>query len=165
MRTLILSCSATKRPDVGLLRAVDRYDGPAWRTLRAWRFAAGELQVLALSAEHGLLWAERPIADYDRRMNAARAAVLAPKVGESLLRLDQTGKLAGEVLVFGGEAYRECLRLGLHGTPLLERLRFTAGGIGEQLGQLKSFLLEGYDERREAELAAIDHVAAMEGGR
>jgi hypothetical protein len=31
---LILACSRRKRPDEGLLPAIERYDGPAFRVLR-----------------------------------------------------------------------------------------------------------------------------------
>ena len=34
-RLLILACSATKRGEQKYLRAIERYDGPLWRTLRA----------------------------------------------------------------------------------------------------------------------------------
>jgi hypothetical protein len=33
-RMLILACSRRKRPDEGLLPAIERYDGPAFRVLR-----------------------------------------------------------------------------------------------------------------------------------
>jgi hypothetical protein len=33
-RMLILACSRRKRPDEGLLPAIERYDGPAFRMVR-----------------------------------------------------------------------------------------------------------------------------------
>lgn len=147
MRTLILSCSATKRPDAGLLPALDRYDGPAYRTLRANRAAAGELRVLVLSAEFGLIDATKPIADYDRRMTLDRALELAPSVGAELRRLSDCGELVGDVFVYGGADYRNCAQLALINARLDYNRRasvgFSHGGIGEQLGQLKAFLREG----------------------
>ncbi|NCC36790.1 MAG: hypothetical protein EOM24_32980, partial [Chloroflexia bacterium] len=35
-RLLIIACTATQRPDVRLLPALDRYDGPSFRVVRRW---------------------------------------------------------------------------------------------------------------------------------
>jgi hypothetical protein len=74
-RLLILACSQRKRPDAELLPALERYDGPAFRVLR--RFlrsrAPDPPEVLILSAEHGLIPRDLPIAAYDRKMTPARA--------------------------------------------------------------------------------------------
>jgi hypothetical protein len=74
-RLLILACSQRKRPDAELLPALERYDGPAFRVLR--RFlrsrAPDPPDVLILSAEHGLIPRDLPIAAYDRKMTPARA--------------------------------------------------------------------------------------------
>lgn len=144
-RTLILACSATKNTVPGRLPALHRYDGPAWRTLRAnvspveILHGYAELAVYALSAEHGLIAAETWIADYDRRMTPARAKELEPIVGRQLREL----KLAGEIFVYGGADYRRAIGGACayaDGLPLLERMTFTRGGIGDQLGQLKAWL-------------------------
>src|SRR6185369_6280849 len=92
-RLLILGCSATKRRDPGAMPAIERYDGPMWRTLRA---ALSEIRpvdrprVAVLSAEHGFIPSLMPIADYDRRMDRARAAELAADP----LQVDRLGVLA-----------------------------------------------------------------------
>jgi hypothetical protein len=138
MRLLILACSATKRPDVRLLPAYQRYDGPAWRTLRAYLTSAGAtvgmLDVYALSAEFGLIPAIQPIPDYDRRMDAARAEELRPAVIATLGRL-RSYKIT---LICGGLHYQAAL------PDLLPRacgqVTRTHGGIGTQLGQLKRWL-------------------------
>lgn len=79
-RLLIIACTATKRRDVRLLPAIDRYCGPSFRVLRRWLSdhpeAAARLDVCILSAEFGLVPANQPIPDYDRRMTAARACEL-----------------------------------------------------------------------------------------
>lgn len=140
-RTLILACSATKRADPGELPAIERYDGPAFRTLRANR--PPEIQrgrVWILSAKHGLINELEPIENYDDRMTAARAAVLAPKVSDELITLARRGVIGSEIFLVAGGAYRDCVRRGLFDVPLLERIRFSNGGIGEQLAQLKAWL-------------------------
>jgi hypothetical protein len=145
MRTLILSCSATKRPDAGLLRAVDRYDGPAYRTLRANLPPDDDLRVFILSAELGLIGRGTLIRDYDRRMTRARAAELRAPVREKLKAIDRAGMVVSwsNVLFVGGELYRELLRSAAAEARFPAAINYASGGIGEQLGQLKAFLLEG----------------------
>src|SRR3954451_6313263 len=74
-RFLVLSCTRRKRTDGGLLRAVDRYDGPTFRVLR--RYLAAEPSsppvIFILSSEHGLIDSEHQIAYYDRAMTLERA--------------------------------------------------------------------------------------------
>jgi hypothetical protein len=142
-RTVILSCSSTKRRDVGELSALARYDGPAWRTLRTHLSCLIE-PPFALSAEYGLISVYREIPDYDRRMTADRARQLAPPVSDQLAKLWREGRLRGEIFAYGGEHYRDCLEHARQlaqieiGTELT--ITFSSGGIGTQLGQLKAFL-------------------------
>jgi hypothetical protein len=143
MRTLIVACSATKKSDAGLLPALARYDGPAYRTLRKNLEAAGELRVVILSAEFGLLEPDAEIPDYNRKLTLERARELAPRVSRELQRMAELGELAGGIFVFGSGLYRNILKGGLAAAGAHDRTRFSAGGIGEQLGQLKAFLLEG----------------------
>lgn len=72
LRLLILSCSSRKCSAPDSLRALERYDGPAYRVLnkflRAHPSEAQSLDVYILSAEFGLIPASKPIPNYDRRM-------------------------------------------------------------------------------------------------
>lgn len=141
MKTLILACSATKRPSSAPVPAIELYDGPAFRTVRKNR--RQDLAVLILSAEHGLIAEHERIATYDRKMDRARAAELADQVGRTLLELERAATLACNVLLYGGAAYRLAVRLGLErnrGEFLWRRMHRTRGAIGEQLGQLKAWL-------------------------
>lgn len=141
-RILILACSATKVKSPRLIAAWLRYDGPAWRTMRANVPAPLAFQTFALSAEHGLIDAMQPIADYDRLMTAERARELVPGVAD---RLEELGRsYPGEILAFGGRHYRELIQ---RARELAEEagdrsipITYTRGGIGEQLGQLKAWL-------------------------
>lgn len=67
-RLLILSCSATKRPNAGFMPARDRYDGPLWRTLRAADPDGVKVKVAFLSARFGFRDAMIPIENYDARL-------------------------------------------------------------------------------------------------
>lgn len=70
MRLLILSCSATKLDGDKYMPAIDRYDGPLWRTLRATDPERRLAHVAFLSARLGFRCADAPIEFYDARMTA-----------------------------------------------------------------------------------------------
>lgn len=67
-RLVIMSCSGTKRPDIGRLPAIERYNGPLWQTLRSADPSGTLAQVAFLSAHYGFRSASTPIADYDTRL-------------------------------------------------------------------------------------------------
>lgn len=155
MRLLLLACSATKRLDDGAIPAIFRYDGPAWRTLRAWLQPAGEpdtalartdaLDIYAISAKYGILMAWRSIPNYNQRMDAARAATIrTERIGVRALEahaawVQQHQGGYTSTLIAGGRLYQSILPEPLppacYGT-----VSRTSGGIGEQLGQLKHWL-------------------------
>ncbi len=136
MKTLlIVSCSQRKRPDPNPLPAIERYDGPTYQVLRKARregyWPAG-LEVLILSAEFGLLKAESPILNYDRRMTESRVAELKPAINQAL-----TGRLAGyhEIFVNLGQVYLKALPDMPAGTS------YAVGSIGQRSAQMKDWLL------------------------
>ena len=74
-----MGCSATKVESYGELPAISLYDGPAFRTLRAFlreRHWPETLSVAVLSARHGLIGGLTPIGAYDQRMTRNRAEEL-----------------------------------------------------------------------------------------
>lgn len=138
MRLLILSCSATKRTEPGLLPALTRYDGSAYRLLRkALRELAEDAhpRVAILSAAFGLIADDTPIPWYDRRMDPTRAAALAPAVQRELDTMLADGP--GEVFVNLGRAYLPAIGAVPAGPW---RVSYAHGGIGERLGQLRCWL-------------------------
>lgn len=138
MRLLILSCSATKRSDPGLLPAQLRYDGPSYRLLRkALRALAEDAhpQVAILSAEFGLIAGDTPIPWYDRRMDPVRGAALALAVQRELPALLADGPT--DVFIHLSRDYLSALGAV---SPGPWRVSFAEGGIGERLGQLRRWL-------------------------
>ncbi len=147
LRLLLMACSATKRPDPGLLSAFARYDGPSFRTVRKWCAAhpneARRLDILIVSAKYGLLSAfHSEIADYDQRMTADRARELIPSIVNGLVS-GLAHNPYSSMLVHLGQDYLPVLGVGLLPAPLA--VSFTAGGIGERLGQLKRWLEAPFD--------------------
>lgn len=135
---LILACSATKRPEPHPMPAIERYDGPFYRVLRkALRERDGlaeRLDVWALSAEFGLISAETPIPDYDRRMDMRRGEELRRPVAQALNQIAALNT-HDRAFVSVGAVYRYALT-----GPLPWPVTWAHGGIGEQLGQLKRWL-------------------------
>jgi len=166
MPWLILACSATKVPGARMMSTYERYDGPAWRTLRASGFPnvynGPRCRVLALSAQYGLLSAFADLPDYDREMDAARAAEMAA-MDDGQLRDTLYAQIVTrertfshfwtpEIYVWGGKLYRSVVAAwaerGIFGDTPIE---YSSGGIGEQLGQLSRWLRDygGYGSREE----------------
>jgi Family of unknown function (DUF6884) len=162
-RLLVLACTATKRPDLSPLPALQRYDGPSFRTLRRWRTLnphdAERLDVLILSARLGLIAADALIEDYDQRMTQQQAVALQPAVSAALQQFLALRSPYAATLLHLGQGYLSALvpdldnrmdsvqradmvRAWLTGVagPKLGILSLTEGGIGRRLGQLKSWL-------------------------
>lgn len=137
-RLLILSCSAMKRPDAGLIPACERYNSPFYQVLRAYLRAhpqvalSRDLELLILSARYGLIDGRAAIAAYDQRMDRRRAEELRQAVerdlGVYLTRQPEA------ILVQAGRFYRLAL------PDLPDRAVWTEGGIGVQLRQAKCWL-------------------------
>lgn len=144
---LVMPCSARKSRTLGLLPAGDRYDGPTWRTLRANRKGL-ELDVLVLSAAHGFIWEGTHIADYDRKLDAARADELAFDISAPWAR--EKAQAAPHVFLMGGGLYLDVMLEVLFGGSAAimdaERVEFPTcaaerrPGIGEQMACLKEWL-------------------------
>ncbi len=135
---LILGCSATKRHDADLMPALQRYDGPMYRVLRkALRERPGladRLKICVLSAEHGLISANTPIADYDRRMTRELATNMRPKV------VEQANEIFGGIRWPGFIACGKTYSIALPAQIWYADMRSSFGGIGCQLAQLKTWL-------------------------
>lgn len=138
---IAMACSATKRPDPGELPAIDRYDGPMWRTLRA---ALGELpesarpEVWFLSARYGFHPATLPIVNYDGVLSEARARDLLRMPSSNHMAFAQTVANHHRVLFAGGALYRDTMRSACPRISLLSET--DGGGIGEHRAQLRAWI-------------------------
>jgi hypothetical protein len=139
---LIVACSQRKRSDVGLLPAIERYDGVSFRVLRKARregYWPEGLDVLIVSAKYGLITASTPIADYDQRMTRHRASALRTQVMQRLHTYSREN-VYREVYVDLGRDYRpaaEALDEPFEGSRVL----CAEGRIGERLAQLRGWLV------------------------
>ena len=166
-RLLILSCSQRKRSKPGLVPAVERYDGPAFRVLR--RFLREQpddskhLDVFILSAAHGLISAERLIAEYNQVMTSQRAAELHDKVVATfanLIRTDYT-----ELCLAMSVKYLMALEGWSALVPPRVSVTITDGPQGLKLAQLKRWLWQGKagDLAQKQQVAEPSGVARLRG--
>lgn len=137
-RCLLIACSARKRPDRGLLPAVERYDGPWYRVLRG--AAGGDLRVWVISAEYGLIPGDTPIPDYDRTMDMRRAQQLLPQIQPALAQaLADTPK----TFICAGKPYVYALTQCRDAVPAIKTATVAPGGIGTKMMYLKRWLTDG----------------------
>lgn len=144
---IALACSSTKRGDPGELPAIERYDGPMWRTLRA---ALAELpesarpEVWFLSARYGFHPATLPIVNYDGVLSEARARDLLRIPSSNHAAFGTAAYRAGRVLLAGGALYRDTMRRAI--LPGVRRgmvINETDGeGIGHHRSQLRAWITE-----------------------
>ncbi|NTU84476.1 MAG: hypothetical protein HGA45_34795 [Chloroflexales bacterium] len=142
-RLLIISCGATKRTDPGLLPAIQRYNGSPFKTLRATLRAMDGSKyptILILSANFGLIHAERPIPDYNLRLTTARALTLRTQVRQALVDALTSDGYAGSFINLG-HAYLAALPLEPEVIARLGEITYAQGGIGKRLAQMKAWLL------------------------
>lgn len=140
-RLLILACSQRKNPTAGVLPAIDRYDGPAFRVLRKFLREAPEDApfVLILSARYGLIDSASRIPDYECRMSVALAKRRRPTVLKTLGRVLRSQRWRSVGLCVGKD-YQAALE-GME--PLLPeeaQVEVLDGGLGPRLTSLREWL-------------------------
>jgi hypothetical protein len=140
-RLLVQSCSARKRAVDEALPALDLYDGYFYRIInksrREGRFD-NSIDIVILSAKHGLLAPNEEIEPYDREMNPDRADQLNETVVEELaatIRADDYD----EVWINGAAVYRRALE-GIDEVVDVPVHYIEGNGNGEMGSQLKDLI-------------------------
>ena len=145
LRLLILSCSSKKRSDRGLLPALERYDGPAYRVmnkfLRVHPSGSQSLDVYILSAEFGLIPSDKPIPNYDRRMTLQQAKELQQPTLSELKRI-LIGKQYEELFISLGKDYLRVLSGYESLIPANLNVIVSTRAIGYKLAELRNWLYE-----------------------
>ena len=107
-KLLIVSCSDTKCPDDGDMKAMDRYLGPIFQTLKA-QGVPPNVDVAIMSAKHGLIKADTPLKDYDLKMTKDLASKFKGDL-DQMNRIKNTMSGYDDVIVQGGKDYKDVLR-------------------------------------------------------
>jgi hypothetical protein len=138
---LLIACSNRKVKAGGLMPAIERYDGGAYRVIRKMRRGEGfprNVEVKILSAKMGLIDGSKRIPYYDQRMGKQRAEELRPKVRRELEKCLGKGKFS-EIYIDLGHDYLPAIE-GFT-APSGVSLLMARGRIGERLRSLKEWLL------------------------
>lgn len=141
---LIIACSQRKRPDPGLLPAIERYDGVNFRVLQKAKregYLPGNLDILILSAKYGLLEAKTPIENYDLKMTKQRAKELQTRVSKGLDNYLSKTKY-DEIFVNLGKTYLTAIAASDKISQLNQKIIYATGGIGQKMSQMKEWLCQ-----------------------
>lgn len=141
-RLLVLACSATKRAATGPMQARNLYDGVAYRLIRKLQREGhfpGDVDIVILSAEHGIIEPAKRIRTYDRKMTKNRAEELSGSCIDQLRRITSDTRYR-EVFVCMGSVYRSAIEPYAAWKPEGTTCRVAKGRIGEQLSKLKKWL-------------------------
>ncbi|MFI0424560.1 DUF6884 domain-containing protein [Spongiactinospora sp. 9N601] len=112
MKLVIVGCSRRKRDTATPVPALDLYEGGCIPQLRRRIGQRQGLrrQVRILSAEHGLIDADRPLLPYDRALTPERASELRRNAGSVLAReFERYGTPTG-VLLIAEPPYQDIVR-------------------------------------------------------
>jgi hypothetical protein len=135
---LIVSCGSTKCPDVGNMKALDRYLGPIFQSIKK----AGvpeNVDVAILSAKHGLIRADTPIENYDQLMTKDKVKDFVTNPNE-MSKIAETMQGYDNVLVQGGDNYKNVIKSAAGDIPYTEVPK--GRGIGDQRSSVAKFLTE-----------------------
>ncbi len=157
-RLLILSCSQRKRSAQGLLPALKRYDGPAYRVMNKFmRMHPSEawlLDVYILSAKFGLISACKPIPNYDRRMTLQQIKELQqPTLNE--LKQVLSSRQYDELFISMGKAYRQVLVGYKLLIPTNLKVIVSTGVMGRKLAELRNWLHKSVSESSETQTKVV----------
>ncbi|NER45424.1 MAG: hypothetical protein F6J92_01690 [Symploca sp. SIO1A3] len=138
---LIVSCSQRKHNNPGLMRAIERYDGPAFLVTRRFlrQKTTGLLDIYILSAEFGLISSEQTIPNYDRRMTQQQAQQLQPRVIAELEKI-LNKKPYQQLLICVSRDYLQALNGYEQLIPKELTVQVTRGALGKKLSQLYQWL-------------------------
>jgi hypothetical protein len=138
-RLLVLSCSDTKCPDVGDKKAIDRYLGPVFQSLKAMGTPI-DVDVAIMSAKHGLIRSDTPIKKYDDKMTPKKAELFKQDANQ-MNRIRNTLEGYDDVIVQGGKDYKDVIRAAAGDAKITE---VPGGrGIGDQRSVMKQALAFG----------------------
>lgn len=140
-RLLLIACCERKTPSLGLLPAIERYDGPTFRVLRNYlradpRHVPG---ILILSAKFGLIGASELIPDYDCRLTPSGVKRLRPVV-LAKLRKELRSSPVNAVGLCLGRDYGQVIKGFEVDLPEGASIEYIGGGLGRRLTQLRDWL-------------------------
>lgn len=139
---LIMACSGRKLPTAGLIPAIDRYDGVNFRVLKKAQregYFPSNLDILIISAKHGLIKPETLIENYDIRMTNKRSLELRDSVSQSLDKHLSNNQYL-EIFLNLGKDYLKTISNSKNLTEFSGDLVVGEGRIGQKMAQMKAWI-------------------------
>lgn len=130
---LILSCSNKKRE--GLYKAIELYDGPAYRIIRNYLKYQNNIDIKILSAKYGLIDPDLVIPTYNQKMTKEKVLEYVEKYKDMIKDLERK---YDDIFVYGGRYYR----MVIMEVAKSNKIKYSEGAIGKQLSQLKRWLYD-----------------------
>lgn len=144
MQTLLIqSCSATKKETQQKIPAIDLYEGYFFKIIKKAKRDLGirsDMDIMIISAKHGLIEPDKEISYYDVRMDENKARKLNKEVLDDL-KQKLTQKKYDKIVCNTGNNYREALA-GIEDVigPEQELEVIEGSGIGEKGRILKKLI-------------------------
>jgi len=132
-KLLILSCSNKKRE--GLYKAIELYDGPAYRIIRNYLKYQNNIDIKILSAKYGLIDPDLVIPTYNQKMTKEKVLEYVEKYKDMIKDLERK---YDDIFVYGGRYYR----MVIMEVAKSNKIKYSEGAIGKQLSQLKRWLYD-----------------------
>lgn len=141
-KLVIVSCSQKKCPDVGNMKAFDRYTGSVFQSLKKQGVPA-DVDIAILSAKHGLISRDTPIKNYDLKMSSEIGQKFKDDPTQ-MNRMINTMTGYDDVIVQGGPLYKDVIRAAAGKGDINLTEVPPGGGIGTQRSDLVK-LIKGED--------------------
>lgn len=165
-RCLILGCSQSKITEKKPIPAIERYDGPTFRVVRKFLREADtklkDVDIYILSAQYGLISANKCISDYDQKMTRARAIELNLTLLTDLQALFGMGYL--EVFLSLSKIYLQAIDGFEKILPENMSLIISQSSEGKRLIELKQYLYKSsFDEPKTRYQVQVTGQATLKG--
>jgi hypothetical protein len=163
-KLLLLGCSQRKKLHEGLLPAIKRYDGPAFRLLRRYlrQEATLSIDVKILSAEYGLISDSYLLPYYDRHITKEQAKRLHYWVIRDFTTV-LNSKPYTNLLICLGKDYLELIHNYEAIIPDGLSVQVATGGIGKKLSVLYNWLYGASSLETNQDLASTKGVGRIRG--
>ena len=152
----MLACSQRKRLDAGVLPAIDRYDGPAFRLLRRYQRQNSVLcvDVKTLSAKYGLISTDYSLPYYDCRITKEQSEILHRQVIPELETVFSS-RTYTNLLICLGKDYLKAIYGYEAIIPQGITVQIAIGGMGRKLSILHDWLYSDLSSLQNPQLSAL----------
>ena len=140
-RTLILSCSQSKKIDETDLPAIQRYDGPSFRLLRRYLSQTDEdLEIYILSAKYGLIRHQTSIPYYEQKLRNDRIEELKESISKQKRNIFSETQKRNSFFINLGKTYLQVFEPVFEEQIKNSNTTFASGSSGKRLAEMYDWL-------------------------